>query len=320
MKSIMGIAISVALVFALMHSAVSASTDSRTQIYIGNPDDDSLWIKFYLDGIYRGSTIAPQNTTKYFAFYSLSEGPHELKIEWKDPDTCEWVEKTKTVEATGEDITVTISVVPNSASTCEKVASVKKTTSYGNLEISVKNNDDDALFIMLFVNGDRRKERTVARYSTTRFLRIFSMRTGSYNVTIRWKEPDTKEWYEKTQEVTVAEGKNNVTLETDEVIYTHVLTKADSAIDVYIKNIDDDDLWVDVLVDSGYRLKYVKSGTKRYIGRFGKLYPGKHTVRLRWIDPDLKGWQNSRSVVYLEPNENASITFDTVRNTYVRAY
>lgn len=320
MKSIAGIAISFALIFVLMQSAVFAGTASRTQVYINNPDDDSLWIKFYLDGGYMGSTIAPQNTAKYFAFYRLSEGSHELKIMWKDPDTCEWEEKTKTVEATGEDITVTISVVPNNIPICKKAAHVKRVTGYNTLAISVKNNDDDTLFIMLFINGDRRKQRTIARYSTAPFLNIFSLSPGSYNVSIRWKEPDTKEWYEKTQEVTVGAGKNSITLETDEVIYTHELTKPNSAIDVYIKNIDDDDLWVDVLVDSGYMLKYVKSDAKKYFGRFDKLYPGKHTVKLRWIDPDVKGWQKRRFVVYLDPDEIAPMTFETVENTYVRRY
>ncbi|MEE8402885.1 MAG: hypothetical protein V3R93_03945, partial [Candidatus Hydrothermarchaeaceae archaeon] len=306
--------------FVLMQSTVFAAPVSRTQVYVNNGDDDSLWIKFYLDGGYMGGRILPQNTTKYFNFYRLSEGSHELKIEWKDPDTCEWQEKTKTVAATGEDITVTISVVPNNISTCNKAAPkkatpVKRGTDYGSLSISVKNNDDDTLFVMLFINGDRRRERTIAKYSTVKFLTIYTMRTGSYNVSIKWKEPDTKEWYEQAQEVTVARGKNSITLETDEVIYNYVPAKPSSSIAVYIKNIDDDDLWIDVLVDSGYRLKYVKSGAKKYFGRFDKLYQGKHTVRLRWIDPDVKGWQEKKFVLYLDRDEEAVETFHTIKNT-----
>ncbi len=320
MKNIAGIAISSALIFVLIQGAVFAATASKTQVYINNPDDDTLWIKFYLDGGYMRGTLAPPNTTKYFAFYQLSEGSHELKITWKDPDTCEWQEKTKTVEATGEDITVTISAVPSNASTCEKAAPLKRVTNYSSLEILVKNNDDDTLFIMLFINGDRRRERTIARNSTTSFLNIFNIRPGSYNLTIRWKEPDTKEWYESSQEVTVGEGKNNITLETDEIIYTHELAKQNCSIDVYVKNVDDDDLWVDVFVDKIYRIKYVKSGRREYVGRYDRLYPGKHTVKLRWIDPDVKGWQNIKFVVYLERGEKAAMTFDTVKNTYVRDY
>lgn len=315
MKSIAGIAISLALIFVLMQSTVFAAPVSRTHVYINNGDDDNLWIKFYLDGGYMGGRILSQNTTKYFNFYRLSEGPHELKIEWKDPDTCEWREKTKIVKATDEDMTVIISVVPNSTPDCEKAAPVKRVTDYGSLSISVKNNDDDALFVMLFINGDRRRGRTVAKYSTVKFLTIYTMHTGSYNVTIRWKEPDTKEWYEKTQEVTVAKGKNSITLETDEVIYNYVPAKPSSSIAVYIKNIDDDGLWVDVLVDSGYRLKYVKSGAKKYFGRFDKLYQGKHTVRLRWIDPDVRGWKKKTFTVYLDRDEEAAETFYTVKNT-----
>jgi hypothetical protein len=267
-----------------------------------------------------GGVIVPQNTTKYFAYYKLSEGSHELKIEWKDQDTCEWQEKAETVEATGEDITATISVVPNSASICEKAEPTKKATSYGSLAIYIKNNDDDALFVTISINGERKRERTIARYSTDRFLNILNMHPGSYNISIRWKEPDTKEWYEKTQEVTVAEGKNNVTLETDKMISTHELSKPNSAINVYVENVDDDDLWVDVLVDSGYAIKYIRSGTKRHIRRFDKLYQGKHTIRLRWIDPDVRGWQESRYEVYVGQDEEVSETFSTVKNTYVRRY
>jgi hypothetical protein len=319
MKNIVGIAVSFALVFVIMQGAVSAATDSKTKVYIENADDDDLWIKFYLDGKYIGSTIVSQNTTKYFAAFRLSGGPHELKIEWKDPDTCEWQEKTKTVDATGEDMTVTISVVPDSTSVCEKFKPAQK-TSYGSLAIYVKNNDDDTLFVILSVNGTRKKETTVARYSTYQLLNIYSMRPGSYTVVILWREPDTGAWYEKTQEVTVAEGRNYVTLEIDEMLSAHDAMKPNSATDVYIKNIDDDDLWVDVFVDSISRIKYVESGKRRYVGRYDKLYPGKHTVRLRWMDPDIKGWQESRFVVYLTQSEVASMTFDTVKNTYVRRY
>jgi hypothetical protein len=315
MKNIVGIATSLALILFLTLGAASAATSSKTQVYINNADDDNLWIKFYLDGGYMSSKMAFQNTTKYFAFYKLSEGPHELKIEWKDPDTCVWQEKTKTVEADGEDITATISVVPNSESTCKKAEPAKKSTSYGSLDISVRNIDDDNLFVMLFINGERRKERTVGRNSTTQFMKIFSLAQGSYNIAIRWKEPDTNKWHEKTQVVTVNEGNNYITLETDEIIYTHEFTKPTSAIDIYVKNVDDDDLWVDVFVDSGYALKYVRSGTKRHIRNFDKLYQGKHTVRLRWIDPDVARWQERRFVVNLGADEEASRTFHTVKNT-----
>jgi hypothetical protein len=315
MKNIIGIALSFTLILVLIQGAVFAVTSSKTQVYINNADDDSLWIKFYLDGGYMSSKMAFRNTTKYFAFYKLSEGPHELKIEWKDPDTCEWQEKTEVVNATGEDITATISVVPNSASTCKKAELAKKSTSYGRLNVYVRNIDDDNLFTMLFVNKDRKKERTVAPNTTVKFIKISSLTPGSYNITIRWKEPDTNEWFEKTKEITVTEGDNNITIETDELTYTHEFTKPTSAIDIYVKNVDDDDLWVDVYVDSGYAIKYIRGGTKRHIRKFDKLYQGKHTVRLRWMDPDVYGWQERGFVVNLGADEEASRTFHTVKNT-----
>lgn len=315
MKNIVGIVVSIILILVLTLGSANAATVSRTQVYVENPDDDNQWVKFYLDGRYLTSVIAWKNSTKYVGYYQLSEGPHELKIEWKDPDTCEWQEKTETLNANGEDITATISIVPNNESACIKPALARKTTSQGNLDISVRNLDDDGLFIMLFVNGERRRERTVGRNSTTRFFKLSSLTTGSYDIAIRWKEPDTKEWYEKTQAIMVSEGDNFITLETDEIIYEHALAKPTSSIDISVKNVDDDDLWVDVYVDSGHALKYIKDGTKRHIRNFDKLYQGRHTVRLRWIDPDVAGWQERGFVVNLNPDEEASRTFHTIKNT-----
>lgn len=320
MKNIVGITISFAMVLVLTFGAAYAATASKTTVYVENQDDDSLWVKFYLDGRFMTSVIAYQKSTKYVGYYQLSEGPHELKIEWKDPDTCEWQELKETVNATGGDITATISVVPNSESTCIKAKPVTKPKSYGSLEISVKNNDDDNLFITLSVNGKRKKQRTLGPNTTVRFLKIYSLTPGAHEIKIRWKEPDTREWHEKTQEVTVIEGKNNITMETDEIIYFHELARPNSAIGITVLNIDDDDLWVNVYVDSGYGIKYIKSGTRRHIRNFDKLYQGTHKVRIRWIDPDVHGWHEKKFEVYVGPDEEVTETYNTTKNIYVRKY
>ncbi len=310
-----GIVIFLTLLNVLALGSVAAATQSKTQVYIDNGDDDGLWIKFYLDGVYRGGKIAAPNTTKYFAFYRLKEGPHELKIEWMDPDTCVWEDVTKTINAAGEDITAIISVTPHNINTCKKASQKKRIFSSGTLEFTVINKDDDAQFIMLLIDGKRRSQRTLAKYSSSRFFKIYHMAFGTYNATIRWKEADTGEWFEKSREITVDSRKNNVTFETEEIIYSRKVPKPNSSIEISIKNVDDDDLWVDLIVDSMYMLKQVKSDRKRYFGRFEKLYPGKHTVRLRWLDPDLKRFQEKSFVVYLDRGEELSKTFSTVRNT-----
>lgn len=320
MKNIVGIAASFILIFVLTSGSAYAAAVSKTTVYVENLDDDNQWVMFYLDGSYLTGVIAAQNSTKYVGYYQLSEGAHELKIEWKDPDTCEWREKTETVDATGERLTTTLSIPASNASTCKKAEVTRKTTSYGSLDIYVRNLDDDNLFIMLFVDGNRRKERTVGPNTTVQFIKIHSVTPGTHDIKIRWKEPDTKEWFEKTQEITVVEGENNITMETDELIYTHEVTKPTSAIDIYIENVDDDDLWVDVFVDSGFAIKYIKSGTYRHMRNFDKLYPGKHRVWIRWIDPDVLGWQEIKFDVYLGPDEELSETYSTVKNTYVREY
>ncbi len=320
MKNIVGIAVLFILIFVLTSGTASAATVSKTTVYVENPDDDNQWVLFYLDGRYMTSVIAAQNSTKYVGYYQLSEGAHELKIEWKDPDTCEWQERTATIDATGGDIIATMTVLPNTESTCVKASPATKSKVYGSLDIYVENMDDDNLFIMLFVDGERRRERTVGSNTTVKFFRISSLTPGPHDITIKWKEPDTKEWFEKTQEINITEGENNITLETDELIYTHVLAKPNSAIDIYVENMDDDDLWVDVFVDSGYALKYLRDGTKRHIRKFDKLYQGKHRVRIRWIDPDVKGWHEKEFEVYVGPDEEVTRTFNTTKNIYVRKY
>jgi hypothetical protein len=320
MKNIVGIAISFILIFILTSGTASAATASKTTVYVENLDDDNQWVKFYLDGRYMTSVIAAQNSTKYVGYYQLSEGPHELKIEWRDPDTCEWQEKTETIDATGENIIATMTVLPNSESKCVKVAPATKSKIYGSLDIFVRNKDDDGLFIMLFVDGERKRERTIGTNTTVKFIRISSLTPGSHDITIKWKEPDTKEWFEKTQGINITEGENSVTMEADELIYTHMLTRPNSTIDIYVENVDDDDLWVDVFVDSGYALKYIINGTRIHIRKFDKLYPGTHSVRMRWIDPDVHGWHWKEFEVYVGPDEEVTKTYNTTKNIYVRKY
>jgi hypothetical protein len=316
MKNKTAAAILFTLAFLLTVGTANASTVSKTQVYVDNADDDNLWITFYLDGKYMRGTIADSDSLKYVGYYHLSEGPHELKIEWKDPDICTWQEKTKTVDATGEDLIVTIGIEKNNESECVKTAQEKKTTRtvYGNLEVSVRNIDDDTLFISLFIDDERRRQRTVGKNTTVKLLKT-SLRTGTYTLKIWWREPDTGDWYEKSEDVTVSEGDNYITLETEEVIYSHEPAKPSSEIKVYVENLDDDDLWVDVLVDSKYAIKYIRSGTKRYVRTFGKFYPGWHKVRLRWIDPDAAEWQDSGDEVYLGFNETISETYYTAKRT-----
>jgi hypothetical protein len=314
MRNITGIAISIILIFILTSGSAYAGVASKTTVYVENKDDDSQWVKFYLDGSFMKSLVVYQKTTRYVGYYQLSEGPHELKVEWRDPDTCEWREKLEKIDATGETTTTTITIPASNASTCKK-AEVVKTTSYGSLDVSVRNADDDNLFIMLFVDGVRKKERTVGPGTTTQFIKISSLTPGTHTIRIRWKEPDTNKWYEKTKETDVAEGDNNITLETDELIYTHEFAKPTSSIDIYIKNVDDDDLWVDVYVDSGFASRYIKSDTKRHLRLFDELYHGKHTVRMRWLDPDLARWQERGFVINLDADEEVIRTFHTIKNT-----
>ena len=320
MKNVVAIAASFILIFVLTFGTADAAMVSKTTVYVENTDDDSLWVKFYLDGSLVKSVTVYQKSTKYIGYYQLSAGPHELKIEWKDPDTCEWREKTETINAAGGEVkTTTLSVVASNESTC-KIEVARKPTSYTSLDISVRNADDDNLFIMLFFDGVHKKDRTVGPNTTIQFIKISSLSPGTHNLRIRWKEPDTNEWYEKTYEANVTEGDNNITLETDELIYTHEFAKPTSAIDISVENVDDDDLWVGVYVDSGYGIRYIRSGTKRHVRNFDNLYPGKHKVWIRWIDPDVLGWQEKKFDVYIGPNEELTGTYNTTKTIYVRKY
>lgn len=313
MKNIVGMAISFALTLAIMQGAVSADNVSKTQVYIENGDDDSLWVKFYLDGKFGGSTKMLRDTTKRVALYRLSAGTHELKLEWSDPDECGWQERTKTVEATGEDMNVTLSVIPTNESECKKAAAAKEAVIYTTLDVSVKNNDDDTLFVRVYIDGYAKRGRTVGSHYTYQFRNIPNTGPGYYTVTVRWMEPDSMIWYEKTQEIEAVEGKNNVTFETDEIISE--LSRPNSSIKIYVENVDDDELMVDLYVDSRYAVKKVRSGTTRHFGRFANLHSGTHTVKVRWIDPDVLGWHERKFIVELKRDEELSKTIQTIKNT-----
>ncbi len=76
---------------------VSAKNSCTLRVYVFNNDDDDFSVKFYLDGNYQDTENCKSGKKTHIDNYWVEcNKDHELKIKWKDPDTRQWYEKTKT--------------------------------------------------------------------------------------------------------------------------------------------------------------------------------------------------------------------------------
>ncbi len=69
-------------------------------VIIKNPDEDNLWVDFYLvdrmDKFTRTELVL-SNFTQYFGTYTVAAGWHNVTLRWIDPDVFGWLEKSELV-------------------------------------------------------------------------------------------------------------------------------------------------------------------------------------------------------------------------------
>jgi len=59
----------------------------QVSVIVSNEDDDDLWVDVFVDRETETRFIASGQSTYYGEFKRLSEGEHEIKVRWLDPDT-----------------------------------------------------------------------------------------------------------------------------------------------------------------------------------------------------------------------------------------
>lgn len=183
----------------------------------------------------------------------------------------------------------------------------------GRATIYVENQDDDLLWVELYIDGTFRRGGYIAPGWRT-YYSLYYFKLGSHPVKIRWRDPDLCDPVEKTEEINITSPEvTEITLSTELNTGECIRERVETSLSVFVSNEDDDDLWVDVLVDSTFKTFLIKSGATKYYGNYN-LYPGSHTIRLRWLDPDVYDMKEKTWRVDLKGGEKASQTFHVDRD------
>jgi len=146
----------------------------------------------------------------------------------------------------------------------------------------VKNIDDDKLDVHLLIDGNDEGFESISSDKTKEY-DDYDLDEGAHTFMIRWFDPDTDEWYEKTEEHTITDA-TTIILLTDE----HDEDEDKLSAQVYVNNLDDDDLNVYLYIDDEYR-EY-KSTSSDSTGDYGEYEFEEdedelHAFKIEWFDP-----------------------------------
>jgi hypothetical protein len=181
------------------------------------------------------------------------------------------------------------------------------TTDTHTVTVYVKNIDDDKQDIHLLVDGIDEGFKSVSSGKTTEY-DDYDMEEGAHTFTIRWFDTDTDEWYEKTEEHTIA-GVATIVLLTDE----HDEDEDKISAQVYVNNLDDDDLNVYLYIDENYK-KYmsITSNSSEDYGEyeFEDDEETLHSFKIEWFDPGTGEDYEKISRVYVTSEEAVTLYID----------
>jgi hypothetical protein len=171
----------------------------------------------------------------------------------------------------------------------------------------VKNIDDDKLDIHLLVDGNDEGFESISSGKTKEY-DDYGLEDGTHTFTIRWFDPDTYEWYEKTEEHTITDV-TTIILQTDE----HAEDENKMSSHVFVKNLDDDNLDVYLYVDGNYK-KYlsISSGNAGDYGEyeFEKDENALHSFKIEWFDPGTEENYEKITRSYITSEEAVTLYVD----------
>ncbi len=192
----------------------------------------------------------------------------------------------------------------------------------GKLIVYANNSDDDALRVGLYIDGTYRRSKWIPSGST-KYISYYYVDPGEHEVKITWQDPDVcASSYEKSMMVEVEKGETKkvvISTERNTEIVTCAVKRLPCELTVQVKNLDDDDLWVDLLLDKYSKIKHIKSGLRKNYGSF-RLREGEHTVQLKWYEPDAYKMMTKTETINLEFGDEVRKTFYVDRYTFSQAY
>lgn len=283
----------------------SLSETHFVRIKIENHDDVSHHGRFYINDMYVRQVYIPPHGKETFYYYLPSKDVYFVLVEEK----CRKIIYLDYYFLSDREIFIPIEV----GDVCPEEAKVEyHYVKYGKVTVSIINEDDDTLRVSL-----RRGYSTKTLYLKSGDIRnvTFNLPPEHYVFVISWFDPDKNEVQKLSKEIELGEG--------EEEIVTFVIPRKEVFPQVYknkgtltiiICNEDNNDLWVDLLLDSYAKTKFIKSKTCKYYGEY-ELNAGEHKVKLRWLDPDIyTEFSEKEFTVEVEKGRDKVVKFNTDSN------
>ena len=244
-----------------------------------------IWMTFNLAG-FDGVSGSGHLTTITFEVTGKSGDRSVLNFDHNDKPPILTDIYSNEINATWIDGNVTIGT-PATNSTAIPMSTYTAKQKH-DVSVYVKNLDDDSSEVHLLIDGEDRGYKTVSSGKTSPKYdkpapRDYTLEEGAHTFTIRWFDTDTDTWYEKTEEHSITAA-TTIILQTDE----HAEDEDELSAQVYVKNLDDDDLSVYLYLDGDYK-KYmsIASNSTGYYDKyeFEEDEDALHSFKIEWFDP-----------------------------------
>ena len=158
-------------------------------VYVTNKDDDSLDVSLFIDSELKETKSVSSDSEAKFDGYSLSKGVHRFKITWWDEDVKKSFE-SEDIKDVREETSVNLYTILNDEP--EKF----------DLAVKLTNENTKDLVAYLYVDDNFEKNKEISGESTSD-MGTLSLEEGVHNISVRWRDKDTKIEYVKKKKVVV---------------------------------------------------------------------------------------------------------------------
>ena len=196
----------------------SSEHSFNVHVYVSNEDDDSLKPSLFIDSKLMDTKDVSSGSEKEIGIYPLDFGAHSFKITWWDEDTKESYEAEETRHIQNE-TSVNLYTIQN------------KEAEKFDISVKLTNDNPKELEAYLYVDDNFEKNKAVSKESTSDMGTI-SLEEGTHNLSVRWRDKDTKVEYEKKKTIFVSRDEAVVFYVPQgisfEAVTSHVIFKSDS--------------------------------------------------------------------------------------------
>ena len=176
--------------------------------------------------------------------------------------------------------------------------------------VYVKNLDDDRLDVYLYIDDDFKQFEDRISSGATQEFGSYKLSEGVHSFRIGWFDPDTEKWYNDTATRAISGSvAAAVVLHADE----HDEDEDKISAHIYVKNLDEDCLDVDLYIDDDFtERETISSGDTGDFGlhEFEKDEAGLHSFKIKWQDPGTEEEYEKIARQYIDNEEAVTIFID----------